>query len=569
MIFPALPLVVAPTAIAVFYRFSQDTITKWNSPANSLAAALFVTLIYVQTLAAISTCYIQKPEVVQDNTDWTSVTYDLLSLLRPGCTTFTDFKRAFIGKLALPLYAVVLFVFDFLVSRVVALCIPKLKMDFDMTVNCYMAVFNTFFIGIAQQTFTLFQCYRHPNDEKSLRSQADVLCGSDDWNSLVVVAICAVVLFCGGFMVLNVYICFVAPTRFCEPSFRKRWKFLFIKFRPSSWWWGMVLLVKGIWLNLPTVVFDYGAAQILWLQGCILSYMILSFVISPWRTFLVATLDIMMHSSLLFLFGFVTHFVDMGESRETDLGHAYSFFAIFPIAIGGCVILFFFKQRLFPPKHDWQSAAQEATTAFGQLAGNTDRLARILPYLPFADIIALNRVKQLIQVEIGQDRKPKTMTDHMLLNMTQRSRLMVDYDNGEKSISNLGQVLEKSSDSTASAKNNKGDNLQVHDSILKMRQMVKPDEILLCSALEMAVSGQHYDVDALRGVYGKKALVKTSSVGVEMDEIQVPEENTLHDHLVHGMVVLQSPRAVPPRGVGTPRSPMFSPREMPPISPLG
>jgi hypothetical protein len=430
-------------------------------------------------------------------------------------------------------------------------------MDFDMTQNCYWAVFNTFFIGIAQQTFTLFQCYKHPNGEKSLRSQANVLCSSDEWNSLVVVAIVAVVIFCGGFLVLNAYVCYVAPNRFAEPGFRKRWKFLFIKFRPSAWWWGMVLLIKGIWVNLPTVVFDYGAAQILWLQGAVLAYMVVSFAISPWRTYLVAILDIMMHCSLIFLFGFVTHFVDFGDSTDHQMGQAYSFFAIFPSCCGGLVILFFVYRRFFPVPHDWQKAAEEATSAFGKLAGNTDRLARILPYLPFADIVSINRVKQLIQTEIAQEKKPGSLTDHMLLSVTQRTRLMADYDNGTQNYTDASKT-----ESPKSALGNKEEKQnQVHDQINKMRSIVKPNEVWLCSALEMAVSGQEYDVDALRGVYGQKVVPKANVPNSVLDDLNIPQENTLHDHLMHGMVSLHSPRAVPPRGIATPRSPR-SPRSV-------
>jgi hypothetical protein len=233
------------------------------------------------------------------------------------------------------------------------------------------------------------------------------------------------------------------------------------------------------------------------------------------------------------------------------MGQAYSFFAIFPSCCGGCVILFFVYRRFFPVQRDWHKAAEEATSAFGKLAGNTDRLARILPYLPFADIVSINRVKQLIQTEIAQEKKPGSLTDHMLLSMTQRTRLMVEYDNCTQSFIDGQKISTNSAPESKQEKQN-----QVHDSINKMRQIVKPNEVWLCSALEMAVSGRDYDVDALRGVYGQKVVPKDGTVSNAMlDEINIPQENTLHDHLVHGMVSLHSPRAVPPRGVATPRSP--------------
>merc|ERR1719424_1425916 len=171
-----------------------------------MATALFVVLVYIQTLAAISACYMKAPVVMTSSTGWASYTYDLLSMLRPACTTFSDFSAGFVGRLCLPLYAAVIFMFVLAGSLIAGSIRPALRMDADMMLNVYMAMFNTFFIGIAQQTFTLFQCYSHPNGERSMRSQADVLCGQSEWTDLMAIAIIAVICFCGGFFVLNIYI---------------------------------------------------------------------------------------------------------------------------------------------------------------------------------------------------------------------------------------------------------------------------------------------------------------------------------------------------------------------------
>ena len=61
--------------------------------------------------------------------------------------------------------------------------------------------------------------------------QADVLCNGDQWNDLMVIAIVAVLIFCGGFFTLNIYISLAAPSRFQNEIFQRRWKFMFIKFR--------------------------------------------------------------------------------------------------------------------------------------------------------------------------------------------------------------------------------------------------------------------------------------------------------------------------------------------------
>jgi ABC-type proline/glycine betaine transport system substrate-binding protein len=556
-VFPALPIVVGPVCIVVLYLFSRDGINKWNSPGNSLAATLFVSLVYVQTLAAIRTCFIQPPKIANDGTSFSDYTYDLVSLLRPQCTTFTNFKTAFVGKLMIPVVVLIFFLVVFLISVIVGLSKKNLRMDGDVLSNCYWAVFNTFFIGIAQQTFTLFQCYPHPNGDRSMRSQADVLCYEGEWNTLVGIAGASVIAFCGGFLVLNIWIIIMAPKRFNEDRFRKRWKFLFIKFRPSCWWWGVVLLIKGIWLNLPTVLFDYGAAQILWLQAAVVGYQMVCFAQIPWRVFTVNILDILSHSVLVFLFGFVTHFVDMGDMDADDFGVPYLLFAMFPLLFGFCVAVHFLKARfLCSAEQDWDRAADELYKAFHAACDDKKRLLHILPQLPFADVIQLNGVKNLLEVEMGFNNRPNTMTDQMLLKMSSRTRLISDFHTAALSRESLsdntadeGKVVEE----VNSKSGNSEESLQ--ESISKMKGMMRPNDAWLCTALESAVAGRTYDVDKLRKVKTETKLREDVDTAFE-----VPQENMLRFQLMHGMFQAFSPRVVPELGMTSPRSGAATPR---------
>jgi hypothetical protein len=495
-----------------------------------------------------------------DGTAWTEATYELLSILRPGCTTFTDFQTGFIGKLLLPIYALVLFVFVFFISRVFGLCDSRLAQDPDVALNCYMAVFNTFFIGIAQQTFTLFQCYKHPNDEKSLRSQADIICGEDDWNSVMVIALACAIVFCGGFLTLNFWIAMVAPYRFHSKTFRKRFKFLFIKFRPSTWYWGIILLVKGVWLNLPTVVFDYGAGQILWLQSFIVCYLIGVFSFMPWRSFTTAVLDIIMHAILLFGFAFVTHFVDMGDSNDDSLAMVYVIITMAPIAQGALIVAWLLYRRFFNDLRGndifWEKAAVEACTVFS-MCNDPVGMARRLPQLPFSDIMTLNNAKQVLELEVLDKAKrgaraSSTIAQSTVLKMTSRTRLKHtqsynDTDNASSSDTYLKDGADSNGNGNGSMKDKSNGNGHgdVQSQLRAMRHLVKPDAEWLCEALETALNDRPWqDLPA--------AKRHTNQNNQAIDDLYFPEEHTGH--------LLQrdprfSPRAIPPGKLTTPRTP--------------
>jgi hypothetical protein len=120
---------------------------------------------------------------------------------------------------------------------------------------------------------------------------------------------------------------------------------------------------------------------------------------------------------------------------------------------------------------------------------------------------------------------------------------------------------------------------KVHDHIHELRKYVKPEEVWLCSALELAVDHQPYDVDKMRntvqGLAADKAYQSKRVMGVsqEMDVLAFPEENT--GAKLNSMLGAFSPRAVPVGNltashqvsgwqgwtgmIATPRSPQGSP----------
>merc|ERR1719281_1016713 len=69
----------------------------------------------------------------------------------------------------------------------------------DMLFNATGALFSIAFITIALATLTPFQCYKHPNDRRSLIEAPQLLCWEDDHHTAMVgVAVCAIAMYLVG-----------------------------------------------------------------------------------------------------------------------------------------------------------------------------------------------------------------------------------------------------------------------------------------------------------------------------------------------------------------------------------
>jgi len=77
----------------------------------------------------------------------------------------------------------------------------------------------------------------------------------------------------------------VAPSKFQDEVFRRRFKFLFLKFRPSVYWWSSVFLLLTFVLNLTFVILVAPPFQLQMLTSVNSVYQILVSLMMPYRTY--------------------------------------------------------------------------------------------------------------------------------------------------------------------------------------------------------------------------------------------------------------------------------------------
>lgn len=204
-------------------------------------------------------------------------------------------------------------------SKLLSLRCPSAEMDVNRTMEGFFSLMLTFFGGIAEGAFTIFKCGTNPNGSLTLLKDRSITCFQEEWNGMVAIGILSVLCWCVGFGLLFARAIYLAPYNFHKEKVRKRWRFLFIRYRPDVHWWGLVFVAKGVLLNMGSAIMTSGIAQLFWIEFVLLVYVNLTSMFKPWRHTLNSTFDEWMHVCLLLTCS-VTIWFARGGSQDPEHG---------------------------------------------------------------------------------------------------------------------------------------------------------------------------------------------------------------------------------------------------------
>lgn len=294
-IYPVVPCLLIPVICIVLHKINQGDVHVYGAPNNAISAAIAVSLIFFQTQGTIGDSYISFNAVVGNYLkEYGGGAADPMAKIRPECAGLWEFTPRFLVGLALPFYFLVLFFLTWLFSQ----CTP-FPMSKDFVMGCYGGIFKTFYITVAKMCFSLFQCYSHPNGLRSMMSHSSVVCGSPVWLQNVIWALLAIFFACFCTLAGFTWAMIRAPKYFHKVSFRRRWKFLILQMRPSVYWFSLMIMIKGVWLSLTTVVINKASHQIFWLSFFMMFYLLLCATLLPWRSLVVTVIDVVCHACLV------------------------------------------------------------------------------------------------------------------------------------------------------------------------------------------------------------------------------------------------------------------------------
>lgn len=309
----------------------------------------------------------------------------------------------------MPLYFAVICVGAATLSSI----INKFKPDFPSlwpnTASIFGNVYSALYIAVAAATFQLFMCYEHPNGLQSLRSASYIVCFQEQWNSLVAASGIAILVFCIGALALFMTLLYMMPKYYANRNYRISVRFLIFKFRCGYGRWTIVLLCKGLWVTLSTVLFTEGSKQILWLNAGIITYCLLTLAFFPFRHMAVNIVDIAAHTIIVFGYNVSTVWAKP-EQKVLDWLATFNavvvllMYPIFLVALSYQLWLAY-KQRsqgeVFTK--DAEVLADGVVDAFVNVAGQQKELAEVLHTFSIYEQGLFRRTRQILRREWGAE----------------------------------------------------------------------------------------------------------------------------------------------------------------------
>jgi hypothetical protein len=287
---------------------------------------------------------------------------DLLGI-RLQCVTGHTFQSRYGVELMVPLVIILCFLMNFLLFSICikpmqhrlrekvrgkkkGLCnkimrtIAYAEMCGDKIVNALGTQVTVLFIGLTSLAMSIHVTFAHPPDggppRYSLRRFPDVLKDSDERASMMPISTLALLVYTFGVVAGAFYVCWVAPVKAHQLRFRIRYFFLLDGFRPQRWWWGFVILMKALLMNIALVMFASAKTQNVFLAVLFMGSLAMLFSFSPWPKLIQNIIDTVGHIACAMLLATTSYFIPAtaDDSQDTILGVAMgSMFAPLIIAI--------------------------------------------------------------------------------------------------------------------------------------------------------------------------------------------------------------------------------------------
>eukprot|EP00435_Cladocopium_sp_Y103_P069800 s702_g34.t1 len=145
-----------------------------------------------------------------------------------------------------------------------------LNWDFYKTICVTGKFLQSGFTTMCNIGLVPFMCFLHPNGRRSILKYPHIFCGSSEHGMMQLFGILVLLLSLTHF-ILCCWASWKAPTWSVASPNRIRGMVFFIgNFRPSTWWFGLVLLSRGPLLSLPVVLAPNANGIQLALMLCVL-----------------------------------------------------------------------------------------------------------------------------------------------------------------------------------------------------------------------------------------------------------------------------------------------------------
>jgi hypothetical protein len=162
--------------------------------------------------------------------------------------------------------------------------------------NAAGAIMMMFFVSVCISAFNPLVCYSHPgHDGMSMRTDSSVLCfDSDEHSAMLGASALGFAINLVPFLSATIFAVRRYPRAIAERDmdFMQGFRFLFYRFKPHAYFFGMAFLLRNLLVCLvPAVIRDNAAAQIVMMSMVFLFSTIGQTLLQPWRSSSANVLD--------------------------------------------------------------------------------------------------------------------------------------------------------------------------------------------------------------------------------------------------------------------------------------
>lgn len=276
-------------------------------------------------------------------------------LLNYGCVfpvpAFTRYVLTVFSFLVLLLLMLSIHIFHVIVFHWAKFKARQFREFSPVLIGAVGTIFMTVFISVSSAVAAPLLCEKHPNGEHTVHSYPQVIC----WRAahqehkamLIVGASVSVVPL--GFLTMCCWVVRSLPGRLRsgDTAFLHSFAFLFFRFRPGSYWYVLVLVMRNSAVALAPIIAE-DSLELVLLVMVLLPCVILCSIVFPWRLFLANLLDLAINGGFLLMLFLGALFVDnANKTLIGDLLVVILFFvwSVFLVVACYCIVVHCWNRR--------------------------------------------------------------------------------------------------------------------------------------------------------------------------------------------------------------------------------
>lgn len=334
------PILVVLAMIAAYY-VTDDKYTARASLGECASIGTDMMVAFVQQLGILSAVSVPWPATLKNLFEFSSVFVLNLQSLGFSCASSHGVQQYVMSALFFIAVVTTLPCLGYFTQFCSCMRHRGLNWDFYKTICLTGKFLQSGFTTMCNIGLVPFMCFLHPNGRRSILKYPHTFCGSADHGIMQLFGILVLVLSLTHF-ILCCWASWKAPKWSLASPDRIRGIGFFIgNFRPSSWWFGLVLLARGPLLSLPVVLAPNARGIQLALMLCVL---LVSFGwqlwFLPWKAPILNLVDAISTALFLMLLAISLHLEPEISDSLSFLDSFGTFMYFVSLGVIACVSIF-------------------------------------------------------------------------------------------------------------------------------------------------------------------------------------------------------------------------------------